>query len=95
MSFRQDNKDPERQWLSHNKGLLNELGVPDAAIEHWNYVLLHGDDAFGSGWHAENLSIEDAKALLALLKSFYKNETGLDLIQVLRRVIARTEKSGV
>jgi hypothetical protein len=82
------NKSDEKIWLKKNIHSLIESGIPQEIVESqkkWNYVLLHGDDELGGGWNTEWISDNQAKALLDLLCQFYKNQIGLDLINILER----------
>ncbi len=62
--------------------------MPDFLIDderRWNYVLLHGDDAFESGWSTSWITKEQAADMLRLLRSHYKSTVGLELFRELEK----------
>ena len=62
--------------------------MPDSVVDdeqHWNYVLLHGGDEFGSRWDPSWITPEQAANLLALLRPRYPNPVGLLLIEALTK----------
>ena len=95
MSFRQRNKYEEQRWLRTHRHQLESAGVPGAILDDgraWIYVLLHGDDELGSGWDPTWISDEQARTLLSLLREFYVEPVGLDLLDGLERRIAAGNK---
>jgi hypothetical protein len=95
MSFRRSNDDgpTSGRWLSRNRSALLAAGLPSEIVtvqRTWNYVLLHGDDEFASGWQAEWLSPTQASEILALITADLASETGFGLIPRLRELVQRT-----
>jgi hypothetical protein len=88
MAFRQHNKNPETAWRKDHRDELLRNGLPASVIDderRWTYVLLHGDDEFGSGWDPSWITREQAGRLLTLVRSQYTNPAGLDLIRALQK----------
>ena len=54
-----------------------------------DYVVLHGDDELDTGWSSAELTIDQCYRLLDVLKAFYENDIGLDLIVDLKRRIKK------
>ena len=48
-------------------------------------LLLHGEDCLGTGWDVSWITDQQANELLDLLLPHFSNETGIDLIRLLRR----------
>ena len=74
-------------WRRANRPLLSECGVPDAVADsdrRWVYVLLHGDDYFGTGWDTSWISPGQAARLLDGLLSDSPGESGYGLVRCLR-----------
>jgi hypothetical protein len=90
MRYRRDGKNPKLRWRKRNYLALIDAGVPGEIIDDdnaWRYVLAHGDDDFGTGWSASDLTIEESKRLLKLLRlgGFYEwTDGGMGLIHELK-----------
>lgn len=88
MTFRRNNKAPDRLWRKNHRDELPAVGLPDSVVDderRWNYVLLHGDDEFHSGWSPTRITKEQAGRLLLLLQSQFQTHVGLDLFDALER----------
>jgi len=94
MAFRRnDDESPgSPRWRLKHRAELIRYGIPDAILASdgsLNYVLLHGDDAFGTGWDSSWLSRDEAKQLLAFLQLHFPSGTGYELIRILERRVAQ------
>jgi hypothetical protein len=88
MAFRQRNKDPEASWRKKQRDGLLRNGIPDFIVDderRWNYVLLHGADDFQSGWDASRLRKDQATNLLSMLRQYYTDPGGFDLLRELEK----------
>ena len=59
-------------WRKAHRDELLAAGLPSAIVDDersWNYVLLHGDDYLQSGWNLTWINKEQAKTILAILRS--------------------------
>ncbi|WP_437859658.1 hypothetical protein [Sorangium sp. So ce363] len=68
------------------------LGIPAAIADSdraLTYVLLHGDDELGTGWHSDDLTLTEAARLLEFLEREFSNPVGYELISSLRRRLQR------
>lgn len=68
------------------------VGIPAAIVDSdraLNYVLLHGDDELGTGWHSDDLTSPEAAKLLDFLEREFENPVGYDLITALRKRLKR------
>jgi hypothetical protein len=76
------------RWRLANRGSLERCGVPSEVAgsdRGWTYLLLHGEDYLGTGWDVSWIADQQANELLDLLLPHFSNETGIDLIRLLRR----------
>ena len=76
------------RWRLANQSLLEACGIPHevaSADRRWIYLLLHGDDHFGTGWEVSWISPTQAANLLAVLERDLHSADGLDLVQLLRK----------
>ncbi len=90
MSFRRskDRGIESSHWRLKHRGELIECGIPQLVADSdraWRYLLLHGDDAPGTGWIAGWLSPVQAQRLLALIERDLDGEGfGYDILTALR-----------
>jgi hypothetical protein len=96
MAFRRTNDETPGgpRWRLKHRAELIRYGIPDAILasdRSLNYVLLHGDDAVGTGWESSWLSPAQAKAMLAFLQRHFPNSTGYELIRILQDRVAQDE----
>jgi hypothetical protein len=81
LSFRQKNKSGENLWRNNHRQELLAAGLPEMVVDNercWNYMILHGDDVYQSGWQPTMINKEQATQLLQLLRcqSFWEESTG-------------------
>jgi len=89
MSFRQNNREPDKVWRKNCRAELLAEGVPDYLVDderRWNYVLLHGYD-HETGWDLDSISKPQAAALLNLISLHFNEQSGLSLFGELARHI--------
>lgn len=92
MTFRRSSDDAvnSARWLARNRAELAARGIPSEILDNaraWNYTLLHGDDALGSGWSVTWLSQDQCRSLLTLLSKDLTSDVGLDLVRKLRQIV--------
>ena len=91
MSFRQHNKQPEVLWRKNHRDELLAAGLPEEVVDNersWNYMLLHGEDLYQSGWEPSWITTHQAKKLLRLLRSqTFWTATGHEIFRELERKI--------
>ena len=75
-------------WRKEHREELLRAGMPDFLLDderRWNYVLLHGADEFESGWEPSWITVEQAAAVLELLRPHYPKPIGLELLRELEK----------
>jgi hypothetical protein len=95
MAFKQHNNRPETIWRRKHRKQLLDAGLPDSVVDDertWGYVLLHGDDEFGSGWNTSWITEEQASNLLRLLRSQYPSTDCYDIFPELEKRMRAAEK---
>ncbi|MBK8259682.1 MAG: hypothetical protein IPK82_44370 [Polyangiaceae bacterium] len=90
MSYRRssDDRPGSPRWRQRHRSKLIAMGLPDTVVDSdrtLNYVLLHGDDAYQSGWSATWLSETQAQQLLEFLTNAFADQTPYDIFRVLRQ----------
>ena len=91
MAFRRsdDTSPGSQRWRLRHRTELLRYGIPESIVESDNaltHLLLHGYDAFGSGWEPASLSASEALALLAFLREqFTSDASAYDLVRILER----------
>jgi hypothetical protein len=90
MAFRRSDDDSpgSSRWRLKHRAQLIRCGIPEAVLESDSslaYVLLHGDDSYGTGWDTSWLSREESKELLAFLRLHFPIAVGYDLIRILEQ----------
>jgi hypothetical protein len=90
VSFRRsDRSDPaSSRWRTKHRSELVACGLPGSVLDSdraLNYVLLHGDDAPGTGWTTDSLDAEQAQRLLTFLEAELGDGPGYEIVHVLRR----------
>ena len=93
MSYRrsEDDSPASARWLRKHRAELVACGLPEPIVgseRSFGYVLLHGDDAPGTGWDPSCLSVEEAERLLEFLVTEQVDETGHGLFRELRARVA-------
>ena len=93
MSFRQKNKSEGALWRKNHRDELLAAGLPASVVDNertWNYMMLHGDDLYQSGWEPTQINKEQASLLLRLLRSqsIWKETFGHEIF---RRLIRKLE----
>ena len=89
MAFRRsaDDAPGSSRWRAKHRAALVEHGMPSGLLTSertLNYVLLHGDDALGSGWDPSWLTTEQAAKLLAYLEPLLGGSSGYEIVRRLR-----------
>jgi hypothetical protein len=82
------------RWRLANRVKLKKCGVPGEVAEShrgWIYALLHGDDYLGTGWDVSWITDQQAKELLDLLLANFGDQSGYDLIRLLKRRVGRPD----
>ncbi len=70
-----------------NRGALLACGIPSEVADsdrHWNYVLLHGNDYYGTGWDTSWITQAQARTLLDLLLPQFKSTECYDIFRYLK-----------
>src|SRR5687767_4270574 len=76
------------QWRLSHRALLSQCGIPPEVAgsdRRRAYMLLHGDDAPGTGWNPSWISPEQAARLLQRLFLDISTESGFELIRASRQ----------
>jgi hypothetical protein len=83
------------RWRTkHRKALLN-AGLPELVVasdRSLTYVLLHGNDAYGTRWDPSWLTREQATRLLAVLEPLLVPPAGYDILPRLRARLGAPEE---
>ena len=94
MSYRRSNEAGvfSSRWRIAHRADLVRCGIPYDVTEsdrRWTHALLHGFDP-QSKWGSSSLSDQEARELLALLRSHFENSVGIWLAEDL---LKRLEKA--
>jgi hypothetical protein len=80
------------RWRAAHRRSLLDAGLPADVVDSdraLTYVLLHGDDALGSGWDPSWLTDEQASRLLTLLQQLLGDSVAYEILPRLSARAAR------